>query len=359
MKITRSTFALTLLLTTSALANPIENQGGYESATRFYQHAALSYDEDMDQVEKAFKGCGVIPVHAETGVGLLRAQTTIGYICVDFQQALPQLTIAINGTNNIHDIGTDFNLKLVDLDPKFLNGSDTIPQPKVHMGFQEAALSALQSIEPSLLALREQVGSESYKRLGPIQVTGHSLGAAIGNFTALALAKDTVLAPSGVNLTTFASPFVGDAALSQLLSEKVSHQTHYYQKMDYVTQLRANDTFAELPGRVALPSVSPFGFFLLGACTIFFNVLSEDPTEALSGLHLIKEGVLRLHTLKGYRDALDIYFQKKTDPSDFLWKIIDQCDGFIWPMMNRVINGLTSSAHQIIDTLKNVLTFLL
>ncbi len=310
-------------------------------AEKMYHHASLSYKENPQMIERIFKDCTIIPVNAKTGWGLEQA-SNIGYICADLKTDRPQVTIAINGTNNFYDVLTDANMQLVQLDSA-LSTSTSSMDAQVHCGFQDASISVLESIHEGLATLKKTIGHTKYETLNPILMTGHSLGAAIATLVGLALVNDHHLAPSGVGVVTFGAPSLGDEGLSQILEEQIPQQTHFHQKMDYVSQMKLHSGFAELPGRVALPSQTPSWYILNGVLNIVNGIVLVDGDFLSEGLSSIKEAFLILHTLKGYKGSLACYFQKKTDQADILWKTIDGCSQVIWSLINTTISSFTNS----------------
>ena len=310
-------------------------------AEKMYHHASLSYKENPQMIERAFKDCTIIPVNAKTGWGLEQA-SNIGYICADLKTERPQVTIAINGTNNFYDVLTDVNMQLVQLDSA-LSTSTSSMNAQVHCGFQDASISVLESIHEGLATLKKTIGQTKYESLNPILMTGHSLGAAIATLTGLALVNDHDVAPSGVGVVTFGAPSLGDEGLSQILEQKIPQQTHFHQKMDYVSQIKLHSGFAELPGRVALPSQTPSWHILNGILKIVNGILLGDSDYLSEGVSSIKEAFLRLHTLNGYEGSIACYFQKKTDQAGVLWKTIDGYSQFIWSMTNAAIHSFTNS----------------
>ncbi|KAJ0113468.1 hypothetical protein Patl1_02408 [Pistacia atlantica] len=166
---------------------------------------------------------------------ILKESNWIGYIAVatDEGKALlgrRDIVIAWRGTIQAYEWIDDFDFPLVSASPIFGEATDA----KVHRGWLSMYTSSDPRSAYDVTSAREQVSAE-VKRLVEkfkgeeisITITGHSLGASLGNLSAADIVANGLNKPKNepdkhcpVTAFCFAGPFVGDIGFRKILESK-------------------------------------------------------------------------------------------------------------------------------------------
>jgi hypothetical protein len=282
----------------------------HERASEMLKMAQEAYNDDVQGVQEAFEGYAVVPFEASSGLneGVF---SRFGYVASKLDESGKlMINIMIRGTVSKNDAVTDGKVALVDVDPRLIGGVGS--SAKVHTGFQQSTLSALEGLSEILMGLQEQYGSDAYAT-ATLTVAGHSLGGAMATLIGMALAHNSYFAPNGVKqVVTFGAPAVGDKGLVRLVDSQLKNQTHYAQTLDPVGQLRAHNGYADLSGRLSLASQNAF-----------------------------YEGGCATHGLDGYKKSLDVTYGKTEYDGGWTGAAMEVLAPIAIPVANSTINAVS------------------
>ncbi|KAM4056819.1 lipase (class 3) domain-containing protein [Hirsutella rhossiliensis] len=139
-----------------------------------------------------------------------------GYVAVDKAQG--RIVVALKGTDNIKEIGTDIAIAQVD--------SDLCDGCKVHEGFNEGFKSVKAQLETALRAETDKPGQQAYR----VVVAGHSLGASVAMLAGASLRKQGV----ALDMYLYGCPFVGNAKFAEFVASQPGLTARITNKDDLV-----------------------------------------------------------------------------------------------------------------------------
>lgn len=156
--------------------------------------------------------------------------------------------VAIRGTADFMEWAIDADFPSVDFDP-------AVPGARVEQGFMDLyATFKLYDLAGMPVGASLVAGLLQLAPAGPIVVAGHSLGAAVGTYLSLALAKSS---PARVQAALFASPRTGNKTFADHYAATVADYTLYNYGLDVVPRLPF--TLPAPLDYVSLPNAIVFG----------------------------------------------------------------------------------------------------
>ncbi|MDH5402001.1 MAG: lipase family protein [Candidatus Heimdallarchaeota archaeon] len=190
------------------------------------------------------------------------------------------LVLSFRGTSSIKDALNDLTITRV----RYPKTKNFLFHPRIHQGFFNAYSSVKSNIQSKIQSLLKDEPLEVY-------ITGHSLGAALANITALDLVLDKIV--KNPKLYTFGCPKVGNRKYTKIISKTLKNM---YNVID------VNDIIPRTP-----PSFKSFrSYYWLENGTIHHknhipHLVELDPDDIVK---LLSDGI-KEHSMKNYRETLN------------------------------------------------------